>query len=74
MSAITERKYVDLAFQGTSFANQATGSISNGAFMNYSATATFNPLRTINPATSTTADVARCLATLLHDLNAKKEV
>jgi hypothetical protein len=69
-----QRKFVDVAFQGISIAEAHTGSVLNGLFMNYSATATFNPLRTINPAEGTAGTIARVLATLIHDLNAKRVI
>ena len=69
-----ERKFVDLAFQGTSIANQRTAAVTDGLFMNYSATAAFSISRTINPAEDTVGDLALVVATLIHDLNAKKVV
>ena len=69
-----ERKYVDVAFQGLSFANPEPTSVLNGQFMNYSVTATFNPLRALDPGETTAATIARVVATLLYDLNGEKEV
>lgn len=70
----TERKYTDLAFQGISFANQRVAAVTDGLFMNYSATAAFSISRTIDPAEDTVGDLAAVVATLIHDLNAKKVI
>jgi hypothetical protein len=72
--AEVERKFVDVAHQGIKFANVKTTSVLEGAFMNYSATATFNPLRALNPGETTAATIARVLATLIHDLNVKRVI
>lgn len=66
---MTRRDEVEIHYHGLSVANLVTTSITTSDLWNgYSATASFNPLRTLNPATSTTADVARFVSTLVHDL------
>jgi hypothetical protein len=69
MSGKTRRDDIELAFNGISFANANFAGISANQLMNYSLTAAYVPLRTLNPAEATAGTIARVLATLLGDLN-----
>lgn len=69
MSGKTRRDYVELAFNGVSFAQANFEGQSTNQLMNYSLTAAYLPLRTLNPGETTVATLARCLATLIDDLN-----
>lgn len=73
MSAVTQKKAVELRFQGMSIAQATTASISDGAFMNYSISAGFTPSRTLDPAESDAATIANVVATLIMDLNQKRD-
>lgn len=69
MSGKTRRDDIELAFNGISFAQANFEGQSSNQMMNYSLTAAYIPLRTLNPGETTAATVARCLATLIDDLN-----
>jgi hypothetical protein len=70
--ADTEKKFNTLDHGATKFVNPKTTSVLDGAFLTYSMTATFNPLRALNPGETSAAVIARVLATLIHDINALK--
>lgn len=69
MSGKTRRDDIELAFNGISFADANFAGISANQLMNYSLTAAYVPLRALNPGETTAATIARCLATLIDDLN-----